>query len=96
LGGKCQNVQYVEGMDNIPASSPVVKEFRFYPESKIVTVVFADDQTVDFTGPENFRLAAVAAHAASTSSTDVSLGDDNGNNLSFAVPQGTPHETFDA
>ena len=83
-------------MDNIPASSPVVKEFRFYPESKIVTVVFADDQTVDFTGPENFRLAAVAAHAASTSSTDLSLDDDNGNNLSFAVPQGTPHETFDA
>ena len=83
-------------MDNIPASSPIVKEFRFYPESKIVTIVLADDKAEDFMGPENFRLAASAAHAASSSSTDVSLEDQSGNSISFAVPQGTPHETFDA
>lgn len=83
-------------MDIPPTGSPVVKEFRFYPESKIVTVVFADDRTEDFTGPENFQMAFNAAHAAASSATDVALEDESGKSIAFAVPQGTPHETFDA
>ena len=39
------------------SNAPVVKEFRFYPDSEIVTVVFGDDTSEDFTGRDNYQKA---------------------------------------
>jgi hypothetical protein len=75
---------------------PTVKEFRFFPESGLVTVVFGDDTTDEFTGEENYRAAhhaAIKAHNAPT--PDLTLTDRAGKTLIVSVPTGTPHETFD-
>jgi hypothetical protein len=77
-------------------STPVVKEFRFYPESGKVSIVFSDDTTDDFTGEENYHAAhhaAIKAHDAPTPA--LTLTDRNGTTLTVSVPAGTPHETFD-
>jgi hypothetical protein len=84
-------------MDIDPSSPPIVKEFRFYPESKIVTIVFGDDKAEDFMGPENYHLAHSAArHSASAEASNLSLTDQSGKSVIVVVPKGTPHETFDA
>lgn len=74
-----------------------VKEFLFYPESNMVTVVFDDDTTDDFTGEENYHAAhhaAIKAHDAATPA--LALTDRDGKAITVTVPAGTPHETFDA
>ena len=86
-------------MNTDPSNPSVVKEFRFYPESNIVTVVFGDDNAEDFMGPENYHLAAAAAAAAHTPSataSDLRLKDQNGNSITVTVPKGAFRETFDA
>ena len=82
-------------MEIDPASPAVVKEFRFYPESEMVTVVFGDDKSEDFTGSENFRKARIAAGASVAPSANLELLDNRGGSVIMIVPQGTPHETFD-
>jgi hypothetical protein len=79
-----------------PSSQPVVKEFRFYPESEIVTVVFGDDNAEDFTGPENYQLAVDASRSVSAPTFELDLKDEKGNSITMTVARGTPHETFDA
>jgi len=84
-------------MDLDPTSPPVVKEFRFYPESTIVTVVFGDDEAEDFVGSENYRLAlAAAADPAPDPASNLSLKDQTGKGVLMVVRMGTPHEIFDA
>jgi hypothetical protein len=78
------------------SSTPVVKEFRFYPESGMVSIVFSDDTTDDFTGKENYHAAHHAAIQAKEAPTpELDLTDRNGNTITVSVPTGTPHETFD-
>ena len=83
-------------MSIVPSGPPVVKEFRFYPESNIVTVVFLDDKTEDFMGPENYRLARAAAGSSELPSADLGLTDRDGDSVIMIVNKGTPVETFDA
>ena len=47
-------------MSTIPSGQPVVKEFRFFSDSRFVTVVFEDESTVEFHGEENYHKARVA------------------------------------
>ena len=83
-------------MDTTPSTPPVVKEFRFNSDSEIVTVVFADDQSQDFKGSDNYKKAHHAAMKAASVPTDtLELQDDQGNTVVFQVPEGTPHETFE-
>jgi len=82
-------------MENL---AQVVKEFRFYPESLMVTVVFQDDRTDDFMGEDNYKPAhhaAIKASQFSTETTELSLIDQTGKTVVLTVPAETPHETFD-
>ena len=84
-------------MEVKPASPRVVKEFRFYPESKIVTIVFGDDTAVDFEGQENYhkaRLACLVEPQPETASLE--LSNEKGGSVVMTVVKGTPHETFEA
>ena len=83
-------------MSTVPSGPPVVKEFRFFPESNIVTVVFQDDKAADFMGPENYQLARTAASSSALPSVDLRLIDPNGDSVIMIVNQGTPVETFEA
>jgi hypothetical protein len=78
-----------------PANPPVVKEFRFYPESQMVTVVFGDDESEDFMGPDNYKSAHHLALSHSTETANLTLMNDKGESVVVIVPQETPHETFD-
>jgi len=82
-------------MENI---LPAVKEFRFYPESNMVTVVFQDDRTDDFLGEANYKPAhhaAINASQFSTETPELTLVDQAGKTIVVCVPVDTPHETFD-
>jgi len=79
------------------ANSPVVKEFRFYSESKMVTIVFGDDTAKDFEGPENYHQARLACLVEpQPDSAALELVEANGDKVVMTVIKGTPHETFEA
>jgi hypothetical protein len=82
------------------ASSPaglVVKEFQFFPESQIVTVVFADDTSAEFKGEENYHKARHAClDHPQPDSAPLELTSSSGEVTAMTVPKGTPHETFEA
>jgi len=82
-------------MDSIPST---VKEFRFAPESQIVTIVFGDDRTEDFIGEENYKPAhhaAIKSADFSVATPDLSLTSQDGKTVVVNVPADVPHETFD-
>ena len=84
-------------MEVNPASPRVVKEFRFYPESRIVTIVFEDDNATDFEGQENYHKARLACLVEpQPDSVDLELVDPKGVSVVMTVVKGTPHETFEA
>jgi hypothetical protein len=84
-------------MSTDPVNPLTVKEFRFYPESKIVTLVYEDDKADDFSGEENFQRAWEVGSASATSpATYLELKNDEGSPVTVRVPKGTPHETFEA
>ena len=83
-------------MDVNPAGL-VVKEFRFFPESHIVTIVFVDETTTEFQGTENYHKARHACldHPQPETRT-VELQGMDGVAVMITVPKDTPHETFEA
>jgi hypothetical protein len=84
-------------MSTDPNSPAVIKEFRFYPESNIVTLVYEDDNAEDFSGADNFQRAFdVASTSASEPATLLELLNDEAKVVTVRVPKGTPHETFEA
>jgi hypothetical protein len=84
-------------MEVNPARPRVVKEFRFYPESTIVTIVFGDDTAMDFEGSENYHKARFACLVTpQPDSADLELMDPKGGKVAVTVIKGTPHETFEA
>ncbi len=83
-------------MEANPASL-VVKEFRFFPESHIATIVFTDDTTTEFQGTENYHKARHACLDHPQPETrQVELQGADGKVVAITVPKGTPHETFEA
>jgi hypothetical protein len=82
-------------METTPATPRVVKEFRFYSESRMVTIVFADDSSDDFTGEENYHKARVAG-ASHAPASSLELTDQQGTLVAMSIPAETPHETFEA
>jgi hypothetical protein len=81
---------------NLP-SAGVVKEFRFFPESLIVTIVFVDDTSAEFEGSENYHKAHHACLVSpQPDSAELELADVKGGIIAVTVPKGTPHETFEA
>jgi hypothetical protein len=90
-----------DGLDFImDAQSPavqVVKEFRFFPESEIVTIVFVDDTSAEFQGAENYHKARHAClDQPQPESAQLELTGTSGGISVMTVPKGTPHETFEA
>jgi hypothetical protein len=84
-------------MDTNPASPRVVKEFRFYPESHIATIVFEDDTDIDFEGSDNYHKARHAClNRPQPDSAELDLTDKQGNTVAVTVLKDTPHETFEA
>ena len=83
-------------MPTLPSGLPLVKEFRFFPQSNIVTVVFQDDKTEDFTGPSNYDRALTAADGSAFPYANLGLIDQKGDSISMIVNNGTPVETFAA
>jgi hypothetical protein len=78
-------------------SGLVVKEFRFFPESHIVTIVFADDTTTEFEGTENYHKARHAClDHPQPDAVQLELTGADGVKTTMTVPKGTPHETFEA
>jgi hypothetical protein len=84
-------------MDTKTASTGLVKEFRFYTESKMVTIVFQDDSAADFQGEKNYHDSRHAClNHPQPDSADLELTDAKGNTVVVTVVKGTPHETFEA
>jgi hypothetical protein len=84
-------------MDATPAGTRVVKEFRFYPESLITTIIFEDDTAIDFEGSENYHKARHAClNMPQPESANLELMDPQGKSVVVTVVKGTPHETFEA
>ncbi len=84
-------------MDAKSPTGQVVKEFQFFPESHIVTVVFADDTSVEFQGAENYHKARHAClDQPQPDSAQLELTGASGEVSVMTVPKGTPHETFEA
>ena len=84
-------------MDATPAGTRVVKEFRFYPESHMATIVFEDDTAIDFEGSENYHKARHAClNMPQPDSANLELTDSQGNSVVVTVVKDTPHETFEA
>ena len=71
------------------------KEFRFFSDSHIVTVVFEDDTTIEFQGEDNYRKAhhVVGAHAPSAA---LELVDQKGETVNMVVNKGVLVEAFNA
>jgi len=88
---------YVGGMEaNLP-SARVVKEFQFFPESQIVTIVFEDDSSEEFAGAENYHKARHACLISpQPASAELKLSAADGGSVAMTVVEGTPHETFEA
>jgi len=82
-------------MSTIPPIPLVVKEFRFFSDSRFVTVVFEDDTTVEFHGEENYHKAhhVVGAHAPSAT---LGLVDQKGETVTMVVNKGVLVEAFNA
>ena len=84
------------GMETHLPSTRVVKEFRFFPESEIVTIVFEDDTSEEFGGPENFHKARHAClDSPQPEWVNLELSTE-GASVVVKVLKGTPHETFEA
>ncbi len=84
-------------MDAQSPAGLVVKEFRFFPESHIVTIVFADDTTVEFQGTENYHKARHACLDHPQPETQqLELQGPDGATIAVTIPKETPHETFEA
>lgn len=84
-------------MEATPASPRVVKEFRFYSESKMATIIFEDDSSDDFTGEENYHKTRLACLGEELPQSAVlQLVDQKGATVVMTVLKGTPHETFEA
>ncbi len=84
-------------MSTIPAVPSVVKEFRFFSDSRFVTVVFEDEATIEFHGEENYHKARVAsAHGRPEDQTTVELVDQAGKTVAMIVKKDILVESFDA
>ena len=84
-------------MSTIPAGPSVVKEFRFFSDSRFVTVVFEDDTTTEFHGEENYHKARVAsAHGRPDDPTAVELVDQAEKTVAMVVKKDVLVEAFDA
>jgi hypothetical protein len=74
----------------------VVKEFRFFAESEIVTLVFEDDTSAEFGGADNYHKARHACLISPQPEfANLELATE-GASVVVKVPKGTPHETFEA
>jgi hypothetical protein len=84
-------------MSTIPSGQSFVKEFRFFSDSRFVTVVFEDDATIEFHGEENYHKARVAtAHGRQEEQTTLELVDQEGKTVAMVVKKDVVIEAFDA
>ena len=84
-------------MSTIPPIPLVVKEFRFFSDSRFVTVVFEDDTTVEFHGEENYDKAHnVTVHVRHADEGKIELVDQAGKTFAMVVKKGVVVEAFNA
>ena len=84
-------------MDANSTAVPTVKEFQFFPESHIVTIVFEDDTTAEFQGEENYHKARHAClNHPQPDWVRLEMTGAGGEVSAMTVLKGTPHETFEA
>ncbi len=84
-------------MSTIPAGPQVVKEFRFFSDSRFVTAVFEDDTTVEFHGEENYDKAHnVTVHLKHADQAELELIDQAGKTFALFVKKDVAVETFNA
>jgi hypothetical protein len=84
-------------MSTIPAGPQVVKEFRFFSDSRFVTVVFEDETTVEFHGEENYEKAHDATvHVRHADEGSVELVDQTGKTVALVVKKNVLVEKFEA
>lgn len=83
-------------MSTIPAGPQVVKEFRFFPDSRFVTVVFEDDTTVEFHGEDNYHKARIASAKDRPEESKVELVDQGGKAVAMVVKTDVVIEAFEA
>jgi hypothetical protein len=84
-------------MSTIPAGPQVVKEFRFFSDSRFVTVVFEDETTIEFHGEDNYHKARVAtAHGRHEDQANLELTDQAGKPVTMIVKKDVITEAFEA
>jgi hypothetical protein len=84
-------------MSTAPVNLPVVKEFRFFSDSRFVTAVFEDETSIEFHGEENYHKArAASAHGRPDDSTTVELTDQAGKTVAMTVTKDVVVEAFEA
>jgi len=81
-------------MSTTPA---VVKEFRIFSDSHIVTVVFEDETSIEFKGEDNYHKARKAtAHGRHAEEATLELIDPAGNAVAMIVKKDVTVEAFEA
>jgi len=84
-------------MSTIPAGPQVVKEFRFFSDSRYVTVVFEDETSVEFHGEDNYEEAHDATvHAKHAGEASLELADQAGKTFAMVVKKDVLVERFAA
>ncbi len=84
-------------MSTTPTNPPVVKEFRFFSDSRFVTVVFEDETSIEFKGEENYHKArAATAHGRHAEEATLELVDSASKAVTMIVKKDVLVEAFEA
>ena len=84
-------------MSTTPSGPQVVKEFRFFSTSRYVTVVFADETSVEFHGEDNYEEAHdTMVHAKHAGEASLELVDQAGKTFAMVVKKDVLAEKFEA
>ena len=84
-------------MSAIPAGPQVVKEFRFFSDSRFVTVVFENETSIEFHGEENYEKAHdTTVHVRHADEGSVELVDQAGKTFALVVKKDVVVERFEA